>query len=272
MRTKLVLSLIIGSVIFLVGFGYRNVSSISKQAQLKELDSAKDQGSVAWYVRKAKLTGESEIAIPGLTRCPPEVGDLNDALSKFRVVLAEPVERFTKVDTVGLVTWYKFVILDDFSSNQFKSPQGCSNCGNSSGDISYLPKELLPLKEGEIVVPHIGGELLIDGIRVVQPSGILIDFSTGLKIENYQLLSRKTYDEPKAYKRVLNPRQFLLFLSMSNSSKVGSLSLLERGIFSHSPEGELEAVENLPDPIKKQLDELQINSLEKLKTYSQRMK
>jgi hypothetical protein len=263
----LVLTLAIG------GIGFKNVSSKSKPEQLKELDYAEDQGSLKWHLRRAKLTGEKEVTLPGFSRCFAEVKDLNQALAHYRVISSIPVERCVTTDTWGLVTWYKFKIIDDLSSERL---QECSVCGDASNEADYLPAVLLPLEPDEILIPHMGGDVIMEGVRVTQPSSLYWDFATGSKIEPSYLKPplSQAVELSQAHQYLSNTKPFLLFVSASKSGKVAGLSLGERGIFSFDSNNEIEAI-SAPDTyhmIKADLERLKINSAEKLKTYAQQIR
>src|SRR5262249_9749247 len=154
MKRTIYLLASVGLVLALFGLGLRRVSSISKQEQLKEIEDATDKGSVAWHVRKAKVTGDKQITIPSEFGLPEQFTGLDDAMSRFKAILGEPIEKYTAAKDESLVTWYKFKVLEDLSSNGVK---GCSSCGDSVN----IPDELLPLESDEILVPQPGGVLTI---------------------------------------------------------------------------------------------------------------
>jgi hypothetical protein len=270
MKNRVVLLVFIPAMI--IGLGL-SVQVINWQ-QRKALDNAGDLGSAAWCIRKARLEGDKQVILPGLFCCPPAVSGLQEALSQFRVVLAKPIARDTKTDFIGLVTWYKFKVMDDLSSVRWheNSWQNCVDCGNVSNDTSWFPAALLPLEEDEILVPHRGGEVIIDGLRVVQPFGIPVDFSTGTKMDYARIQSGNAGEDLPIYKAVVYPKPYLLFLSMPEFSKVGRLSLCERGIYICSPEGEFQSIGDFPDIFKLEMDNLRVNSLEKLKAYAQQVR
>lgn len=269
MKNKIILLAVIGFVVVLGGVGLKNVSFKSKQQQLKELDNADDRSSVAWFIRKAKITGDTQVILPLYIGIPGEVSGLDEALSKFKVISGKPVEKYTQAGTWALTTWYKFKIVEDLTSNKV---QPCSNCDDPSQE-AHLPAPLLPLESDEILVPRPGGELVVDGIKLIQPSEIRVDFSDGSTIENsYNKSTANNAKENDSHKRLLNSNQFLLFLKPSQSDKIGILPLISRAIFSFTPDNKLKSVDDSYDIIKIQLEELQIESVEKLRTHIQRMK
>lgn len=279
MNGKLILTMLFVLLLILAAIDLPDVPSKSLQEQLQELYNAKDRDSLRWHIRKAKIVGDKEVTLSGLHKCPPDIQSLDDALNDLSVILAKPVERVVETDEmIGLITWYKFKVIDDLSSIRVtkRDTQGCSTCNHSSNESDHFPASLLPLEADEILVFHVGGDLIADGIRVNQPSTILFDFSTGSKTDN--ALNKKDLsqvpEENLSHEYLSNTEPFLLFLSLPKASRVGALVLLERGIYSYSSEAGFKAVDASDgyNPIKIQLESLKLNSLEKLNAYTQQMK
>ncbi len=273
MKNRLILLALLVLTLAIGGIGFKNISFKSKQEQLKELDNAPDQLSIDWQLRRAKLIGEKEVNLPGFFRCFAEVKDLTQALAHYRVITVTPVERYITTNTFGLVTWYKFKIIDDLSSEQL---QESSTCGDASDETDCLPAVLLPLESDEILIPHIGGDVIMDGIRIRQPSSLYWDFASASKPEPFYLKPplSQAVELSDAHQYLSNTKPFLLFVSASKSSKVAGLSLGERGIFLFDSNNELEAI-SAPDTyhvIKAELEKLKINSAEKLKAYAQQIR
>ena len=273
MKTKIALLVLVGFVLAIVGIGSKSVTSIRKQKQLEELDNASDRGSLAWHLRRAKITGEKELELSGLYNYPFVVKDLDQALNQFRVISAVPIERYITTDSSWVLTWYKFKIIDDLSSKQ---AQECSSCDDASQDTESLPEALLPLNPDEILIGHIGGELIVDGIRVMQSSTIELDFSTGSLIEPPYIKRslRQVSSVPPAHEHLSNTKPYLLFIKTDKSGKVGGLILGNRSIFSYDSNNELKAFgpPNTYNELQVELERLKINSLEKLKAYIQQLR
>jgi hypothetical protein len=257
----------------LFGLGYKNVSSKSEQEQLQELENEADRTSLSWALRRAKIIGDKEIVLPGFHVYHFVVNDLNHALTQFKVISALPIERYVTSDTPKIMTWYKFKVIDDLSSKQ---AQECDSCEDSSNNTEYLPAALLPLEPDEILISHIGGDIIIDGIRVIQPPTIQFDFSTGSQIDASYLKKplSQVAEISQAPERLSNTKPFLLFIRTSESGKVAGLILGEKGVFSYGSDGKLIPASNTNtyNVLKADLDKLKINSSEKLKAYSQKIK
>jgi hypothetical protein len=270
MKNRLILLMLLGLVLAIDGIGFKIVFSKIKQEQLKKLDNAPDLLSIDWQLRRAKLTEEKEVTLPGFFRCFAEVKDLNQALAHYKVISAIPIERCVTTETLGLVTWYKFKIIDELSSERL---QEGTVCGDASNEADCLPAVLLPLEGDEILISHIGGDVIIDGIRIWQAATIYWDFATASKPEPFYLKPplSQAVELSQAHQYLSHTKPFLLFVSASKSGKLAGLSLGERGIFSFDANNELEAV-SAPDTyhvIKADLERLKINSSEKLKAYAQ---
>src|ERR671912_402975 len=73
-----------------------------------------DYGTLMWHVQMAKARGEKEY-VTGSIGCGMGVTRLEETLSNYTVVLAQPIEKKTYVDTFGLRTWYRFRIIEALS-------------------------------------------------------------------------------------------------------------------------------------------------------------
>ncbi|MEW6211946.1 MAG: hypothetical protein AB1631_26560 [Acidobacteriota bacterium] len=264
MRTKIVVLFLIGFALSVIGFVH--VFSKSRQEELAELNVAKDRGSINWYIRKAKLLGEKRVALPAFTGIPADIQSLDEAMTRFRVVLAEPTEKYTHMaGEWTLLTWYKFKVLEDLSSNSFEQ---CAGCG-SSADV---PDDLLPLNPDEIIVPISGGVLTVDGILLTQPSGVGVDFSEGSSLANISediMTFSSGVSVPQTHKRISEPKKFLLFLSPTSQGMIGKLSLGSIGAFSIDPVGQLIPLDRKPNLISQALNRFHISSVDDLKVYRQ---
>jgi hypothetical protein len=233
--------------------------------KLEELQLAPDQGSVDWYVRRAKSTGEKEAILPGLHSCGPEVPDLGAFLRESDVIVAESIGRYVHVNELGLQTWYKFRIVEDLSLDPGRE---CSTCGNPGGEQQEIPAQLLPLASDEFVLSYIGGQMNIDGVKVVQPQTRSVDFSTGLRLQRSMPANEI---DPAPYKSVANRQTFLMFLSISPGSRLGRLRLGDAGVFSFDSGGELTSFGD-DGSIKLHLAKNRIHSLSTLREYQQRLR
>lgn len=270
MKNKLILLALIGSMLAISGIGYKSVASIRKQQQLKELDNAQDRSSFSWYMRRAKIVGDKEVELPGLTACYGVPSDLQEAVHQFNIVSAVPTERYVTTNQFGILTWHKFKIVDDLSLEKLPD---CNGCTDPPPESDFIPAALLPLKPDEILIPQLGGGLMIDGIRVIQPSNGYLDFSTGSVAAPFYISKAfiQAKEESQSHEYLSNTKPYLLFISASKSSRVTSLGFGDGGIFSYDANDEFQPVMSPGsyDVIKTALEKLGINSLEKLNEYIQ---
>lgn len=266
MKIKTVVLLLLCIVLSVIGFV--QVSSKGKQEELAQLNFAKDKGTVKWYIRRAKILGEDQITIPTYVSNYAEIHSLDDAMARFRVILGEPVEKYTYVGGEwSLLTWYKFKVLDELSSN---SLQRCVNC-DSSADI---PDDLLPLNVDEVLVPVPGGTLIVDGIKLIQFSDLRDVFSKGSSIEdisNGTTTSSFQVNAPRIHQRISKPQRFLLILSPDSSGMIGKLSVGPIGAFVAHNNGEITSIVE-PNVISESLSRSRISSVDDLKAYTQGLK
>ena len=231
--------------------------------QLGELQNAPDKGSTDWFLRRAKLLGVKEVILPRLQTCGPDVPDLNTALSEYDVIAAESIESYVQPNQVGLMTWYKFRIVEDLSPERRRE---CSTCGDAVAEQQEIPAQLLPIAPDEIVVPRVGGQLDIDGVKFIQPHSLSVDFSTGLLLVN-NTPAKSTGLLP--HMRIVNRQTFLMLLLISRDSKIAGLPLGDAGIFSCDADGELTSFAEAGS-LTLSLAKQRIHSLATLREYRKR--
>lgn len=209
--------------------------SFQDKAKIKELEKSNDRGKLEWYAAMAKAKGEEQITFRSEIRLYTVPRSLDEALRKYNVVIVEPVETksFSKVQEIQ--TWYKFKILEELSS---PIDAYCDSCP----PIPNAPEEMLPLKPGEFVAAKSGGELLVDGIKVI------------------------SYDPdfPAFHKN----RRYLLFLSLDAEKMVGALRMGPWGTYHLTDDRKLEAVDKrLKHQIKEEITNHLNDSLDGLKVH-----
>lgn len=262
MRTKLLLLTTV--IVVFASLGTINTSSRRQSAE----SSADDVGTIAWHIRLAEEKGQKTVNIPPLTGIPEEIGGLDQALTRFRVILAEPVDTHTYVSgRWTLLTWYRFRVLEDLSSPAVRP---CSGCDSGDG----IPSDLLPVGPSEILVPQPGGVLTINGLTLVQKSAVPLDAAIGSWVaDNPDELSEASGGAvARAHKRIIrSSRPFLLFVSPSESRMVGRLSLGPRGVFEVNPDGTLETIDGKPNVMSNHFREANIVSFDEFKAHAQRL-
>ena len=266
MRSITILSIPILLVATLGAYSSKGTSSLSRQAdssnltaQLRELETAPDWLSGWWYLRRAKIMGERQVVLSGLRFCGAEIQGLKKGLTKSDVIVAESIEKYVQVHEFGLMTWYKFRIVEDLSLDL---PRERPYCGEP------IPAQILPVAYDEIVVPRIGGEVSIDGVRLIQPH-MWVDIATGLPT-TLRLPPRET--EPAAYKTFVNPQTFLIFLSITPDKRVGVLFHdVDDGVFPCDAGGDFRHSSEFT-PLSRDLDKKGIHSLRAFREYRNRLR
>lgn len=90
------------------------------------------------------------------------VDTLDDALSRYTVVVAEPIlSRSYVVDDIGVRTWYKMRVDETLSQRPVFQCTGC--------DPTFMPDppaDMLPLNAGEILIYRGGGNVVVGNVTV----------------------------------------------------------------------------------------------------------
>ncbi len=238
MRVKILLSvvtlLVLTVVILAVGNNTKRSLQI-QQKQLADLEKAPDRGTINWHVRVAKAKGEKRIALP-VQR--PEyasgVKDLDEALKYTGLILAKPIEmKSVFVADAGINTWYKFKILDYLSTKPL--PQ-CS-CGS---DL-VIPEGLSNLGQDEILIPYGGGEVEVDGIKLV-------------------------YEAPE-WPPFEIAKEYLLLLQTDSSGKIGLIMMGPSGVFTVDDHDRLKPINNKDHPVTTEINGRFSSSVQLIKNH-----
>lgn len=218
---------LIATTLFVIGtFSFQN------QSKMEALEKSKDRGKLTWYAEMAKAKGQDEIAFPAPISRYALAKNLNEAVAFYDVVIAEPLESKSYAGPNDIRTWYKFRIIEQLSS----PTESCSNCPA----IPNAPDEMLPLHENEFLAAQFGGEVELDGIR---------------------LISKDTKFPPFE-----KHKQYLIFLSLDPVKKVGALRMGPWGTFSLDSNRNLKSVdENLKHQLREELRNQLDDSVDKLR-------
>ena len=191
-------------------------------------------GSVAAYAREAKARGLQRITIPAKRfSYDGEMAGLDEALSDHSLVVARAVEKRSLLTRADLITtWYKFKISDTVLKRK-ASPSDCTECTPPAP-----PQEMLPLAHDEILVPKIGGTVIVDGVEVTMVNSVFPDYKMA---QDYLLLLSEVTRE------VANVR-------------AGAL-----GAFTISADGTLESIDKKSNRIEQDLKKRFKGSLHELK-------
>jgi len=210
-----------------VGVGYVKSSTKSRKVQAAEPEQ---RGALRQQIAKAKSKGEAHLNLPGLVANYEQVKDLEDALSRYTVVIGQLIEVKSYISEQDSVTsWYKFKVLD----NVFQPAV------SKSLDFIHPPAELLPLNDDEILIPRIGGTLSVDGISVVRSE--------------------------QGFSAFEKSNKYLLFVLLDNVTKVGLPDLGVAGVLTVTDDDSLVSVNNQMLILEKELKSRYGETLPKIK-------
>jgi hypothetical protein len=170
-------------------------------------------GSLRWYAAQAQQQGRTHVTL-GIQPHYPAVSDLNAAISDYSLFVGELVATSTVWDEASdsIETWYKFRTTERLTQRAYFA---CTHCSPPTP-----PSDLLPLQQGEILVPLTGGSVLIDNTIV---ETVLADFTT-----------------------MVTGQKYLLFLNFNGTNNVGNLSMGPRGALLVTSESTFEPVVSIP--------------------------
>jgi hypothetical protein len=210
--------------------------SLSQQSRIDALEKSKDRGKINWYVEMARAKGQSEIAFGSSLVDYAVSSNLDEALANHDLVLAEVLssQSFSAATDTDIRTWYKLKLIETLSTHTV----ACVTCL----DPSDPPSELLPLNQGEFLVSQPGGQVSIDGIKVISNNTQFPAFEHGKK--------------------------YLLFVSFDSNKIVASAPMGPWGTFISGPDEKLRPVDNkLIHGLRYELSNRFDNSLTSLRTH-----
>ena len=233
LRIKLFVPLVVGASLATVAT-YKVSSSSPKQREPQQL-LEEQRGTASWYATQAKSRGETRGFLPTMISDHPSPRSLDEALLRYRPVVVQLIENKSQLfnEWERIITWCKFKVLEDLSTNAV----GCRTCGKSELEP---PAEMLPLAADEILVAKEGGEVEVDGVKLVEVDRYLPEF----------ILSKK----------------YLLFLSPTEPATVATP--LAVGTFRLTEESVLLALfdEREPQPLIAAMAAHYGNSLDQMRT------
>jgi hypothetical protein len=150
--------------------------------------------------------------------------NVDDAIKRSDVITAQPIESFSElVSGTTIVTWYKFRVLERIARRTM--PPCCDT-------PATIPKELLPLSENELLIPIVGGKLVIEGVTVNQSSLMTEYFSSETKVDQIP--------NPTAlHHRIAGNKTYLIFVKPQPSRPFVMLHYGPAGVFEISPNDDL---------------------------------
>lgn len=174
------------------------LTSRGQESELKRLENSPEAGTLKWYAAVAKAKGDKQITFSAGIYRYVQVKDFDDALKHFAVIVGQPIERKSYgMDSRTITTWYRFRVLETISTRDNTS---CVTCPQAPDP----PSDLVTTSANEILVPKNGGSVMLDGIKLTSVEAEFPEFQS--------------------------ERQYLLFLGLNTSSRVGMLQLGPNGV------------------------------------------
>ena len=201
--TKILIGFI-AAVVILYG-----IFSLSQESRIDALEKSKDRGKIAWHVEMAKAKGQKDVVIGASLVDYAVPRNLDEALAHHDLVLAEVLSNKSFSADTDITTWYKFRLIETFSTHT----ETCSICPSPA----EAPSELLPLNEGEFLLQQLGGEVEIEGVKVVGRNTQFPAFDHGKK--------------------------YLIFLSFDSNKLVASAPMGPWGTFISGPDEKIHPVD-----------------------------
>ncbi|HWN08079.1 MAG TPA: hypothetical protein VNO50_02165 [Pyrinomonadaceae bacterium] len=229
-RLLITVALIFLATSFVVGvLSSKSTSNIQK----------KDRGSLSWYADVAKEKGQREVIIPAPVVSYAVPRSFEEALAYYSLVVVEPLDHKTHFDNWSVTTWYKFRLIEELSI----PTETCTYCAN----IGEAPSDMLPLQNHEFVTSKSGGEVAIDGIRILSSDTDFPVFKKG--------------------------KRYLLFVSFDTQKTVAAMRMGPWGAFTMDENDRLKAVnEKFQHPVRDELTSGVDNSLNRLRNRLNRVK
>jgi hypothetical protein len=188
---------------------------------------------IKYFVRKAKILGQTKIVIHGPIDVPEIIPTLDEALSRYSVIIGRPMQKTSLIndDESGISTFYKLKIVEVLSKSD-KKPC-CKN-------YIKLPSQLAEPVTGQIYLYSAGGIVTVDGIEITQR-----EWTDELKLDH----------------------DYLLFLSQNLSEKVNTVNLGREVLYEIGSDGIIDTRSKQPNIITDQIRNIHSNSTNLLRSY-----
>lgn len=233
------LTFVVGVAVALCWHKLREPARVSIGSAPQVSQQAAQSGSLRWYAQQARAEGKDEAEMFAMG-CGVEISSLDQALRENTVVVAEAVDkRSYPSGDYGIVTWYKFKVVETLS----KRPM-LKHWRRWTNPAQELPSEMLPVRADEFLMAEGGGTVMVEGVRV-----------------------REHYNSPQ-YKL---SEKYLLFLQMDDANRIGFVPWSgEIGVFRLDASGNLSAIDDEEYALKAQMSSRFGNAVERLRQYLKR--
>ena len=208
--------------------------SLTQQAKIDALEKSKEKGKINWFVEMAKAKGQTEVLVGSSFIDYAVSRNLDEALANHDLILAEAISNRSFPETTDIWTWHKFRLIETLSTHTVD----CFMCPASSAP----PPQMLPLENGEFLISQPGGEVLIDGVKLVSKNSQFPRFEPG--------------------------KRYLLFVSFDQSRIVASVPMGPWGTFVSGTDEKIHPLDNrLTNGLRRDLSDRFDDSLTALRTH-----
>ncbi|HKU77121.1 MAG TPA: hypothetical protein VJR02_24630 [Pyrinomonadaceae bacterium] len=151
---------------------------VNKRSRVNASEETVVPGSLEALAQNCAANGIQSVDINTMLWEYDGIGGIDDALSKYSVVVAHPVSStsYTWSSELQIVgTWYKFAVTESLSQRPHIPCDACD---------SDPPASLLPLSAGHLLIPKYGGSVMINGVTI---NSIDTDFPAYQTSQSYLL-------------------------------------------------------------------------------------
>lgn len=148
----------------------------NKRPRVNAFQGTAVPGSLEALAQDCAANGIQSINISTMLWEYDGIGGIDDALSKYSVIVAHPLSStsYTWSSELQIIgTWYKFAVTETLSQRPHIA---CDTCDTDP------PASLLPLSAGQLLIPKYGGSVMINGVTI---NSIDRDFPAYQASQNY---------------------------------------------------------------------------------------
>jgi len=189
-KNRLVIALTVLFVASISGVWLAHTRYTSSPSVVRAQQGQPAEGSLRWYAQQAHASGQSNFSL-SISTNSLIANDLNEAISNNSIVVGQLIAQqsvwYDDPDTI--YTWNKFQLTETLTQKPYVPCEGCTFSPTP-------PPELLPLQAGQVLVPLVGGNAVID------------DVAFDLQVNN---VSSLVYGQ-----------KYLLFLNLNPDTSIGS--------------------------------------------------
>lgn len=205
----------------------------NKRSRVNAFQGTVVPGSLEALAQDCAANGIQSININTMLWEYEGIGGIDDALSKYTVIVAHPLSSTSyawssEYQIIG--TWYKFAVTETLSQRPHIA---CETCNTDP------PAGLLPLSAGQLLIPKYGGSVVLNGVTI---NSVDADFPAYQASQNY-----------------------LMFLDVDQTKGVGNLDGGGAAVFAVGANGVLTPVSSISSALAEDISLRYGNSLPALR-------